>query len=95
MLPGVTVVPGNPGAELGNDPVPGGTVGEGLASLSIVETAASAGESAPPDGDWVTPCTTTVRVICSPGVAALRIWSVTSNSSAWYAGSEPIEQVVR
>ena len=52
MLPGVTVVPGSPGAEPGNDPVTGGTVGEELAWLSTVETVASAGDSsAPPDCD--------------------------------------------
>ena len=48
MLPGVTVVPGSPGAEPGNDPVTGGTTGGELAWSSTVETVASAGDRAPP-----------------------------------------------
>ncbi len=71
MLPGETVVPGSPGAEVGNvGPVPGGGVGE-LGWPSTVETAASAGESGAPAGDWATPCTITVRPIGSPGCAFL------------------------
>jgi hypothetical protein len=87
---GVTVVPGSPGAEVGSGPVPG-AVGEDPAWLSTVETEASAWERVPPDGAWE-PCITTVRPICSPAGAFLRMWSVTSISNAWYAGSEPTEQ---
>lgn len=95
MLPGVTVVPGSPGTAGGIEaPMPVGTGGGAeLAWLSTVETTASAGDSVSPDGDLAAPWTTTVRLIGSPGVAFLRMWSVTSNSSAWYAGSDPIEQV--
>jgi hypothetical protein len=73
MLPGDIVVPGSPGADVGNvGPVPsGGGVGDELAWPSTVETTASAGDSGVPDGDWATPCTTTVRPIGSPGCAFL------------------------
>lgn len=93
--PGVTVVPGSPGVVVGNDPgTPGDTVGEGLAGSSTAEIVASAGDSAPPRRDLAEPWMITVRPICSPAVAFLRIWSVTSTSNAWNAGNEPIEHVV-
>lgn len=99
--PGVTVVPGSPGVVVGNGPgtpgdpgTTGDTVGEGLAGSSTAEIVASAGDSAPPRRDLAEPWTITVRPICSPAVAFLPIWSVTSTSSAWNAGSEPIEHVV-
>lgn len=96
--PGVTVVPGIPGVVVGNGPgdpgTPGDTVGEGLAGSSTAETVASAGDSAPPCRVLAEPWTITVRPIGSSGVAFSRIWSVTSTSNAWNAGSEPIEHVV-
>lgn len=52
MLPGVTVVPGNPAGVDGNGPVPGGVIGEELGWPSTADTVASAGESDPPEGDW-------------------------------------------
>ena len=53
MLPGVTVVPGNPAPVVGNEPVPGGVIGGELGWPSTADTVASAGESDPPEGDWI------------------------------------------
>lgn len=50
LLGGVTEVPGSPGAVVGIEPVTGGGDGAELVSLSTVDTAASAGDRAPPDG---------------------------------------------
>lgn len=61
--------------------------GLGLAWPITVVLVASAGESPVP---W----TTTVSVIEEPTVAVVLMWSVTISSNAWFAGSEPIEQLL-
>jgi hypothetical protein len=81
-LPGVTVVPGNPGTVLGS----AGTVMTGAGELPFWPTIrpmlASAGDSVA-SCPAALPCTSTVTVSCSPTDADLAIRSVMISSMAW------------
>jgi hypothetical protein len=85
-LPGVTVVLGSPGNVMGGST--GAGPGDGVVIPTSVVTIASA-------GDIPSPATVTVSVICSPVGAAEPMCTLTSNSMAWRAGSEPMEHSAR
>jgi len=85
-LPGVTVVFGSPGKVIGGRT--GADPGDGVGNPTSVVTVASA-------GDVPSAATVTISVICSPVSAAEPMWTLTSNSMAWRAGSEPMEHSAR
>ena len=83
-LPGVTVVFGSPGKVIGGST--GADADEGN-PISVVIVAWA--------GDIPSAVTVSVTVICSPVGAVEPMCTLTSNSMAWRAGSEPMEHSAR